>query len=363
MQNYIMSKIIVTVGPSSINQKTLERLKKAGASSFRINLSHSNDGDLERYFNLMGGSKISPSIDTQGAQLRISKLSINGKLSTGSGVSIRFDIEKIEDNEQLGKSGNIIWFNHPEVSEQFNIGDVLKLDFDGLLIELIKKNKDNSWQAKVIAEGSISINRAVDVQNKTLEMNPLTKFDLRAIDYALKKGCKEVYASFISSKYDIMLVREKVRKDVKVISKIETARGVANAGEIIESSDAILIDRGDLSREISISAIPIAVESVIKIAKGYGKPVYIATNILDSMMKSKLPSRAEISDIYTLLRSGVDGIVLAAEVAIGSNPVESTALLEYLIRLYKNHKLGLHGIGEVRKPPTELIGEQLQNWL
>ena len=102
---------------------------------------------------------------------------------------------------------------------------------------------------------------------------------------------------------------------------------------------------------------------IIRQAKKFNKPVYIATNILDSMMRSKLPSRAEISDIYTLLRSEVNGLVLAAEVAIGNNPVESTALVEYLIRLYNNHKLGLHGIGEVKKPSVNLLGEQLQNWL
>ena len=329
-----MVKIIVTIGPNSISNDILNKLKTAGASSFRINLSHSNDDELEKYFNLMEQASITPSIDTQGAQLRIDRISIKDKIQKGNALIIKFDHKEGEKENGEDKDKDIIWFNHPEVSRQFQVGDILKLDFDGLLIELTAKLKDNCWEAQCIAEGSITINRAVDVKGKSLELNPLTEFDIRAIAYASKKGCKEIYASFISSQKDVMLVRSKIANDIKIISKIETARGVANAAEIIESSDAILIDRGDLSREISISAVPIAVESVIKIAKSLDKPVYIATNILDSMMRSKLPSRAEISDIYTLLRSEVNGLVLAAEVAIGNNPVESTALVEYLIRLY-----------------------------
>ncbi len=133
--------------------------------------------------------------------------------------------------------------------------------------------------------------------------------------------------------------------------------------KIIEQSDEILIDRGDLSREISIAAIPMAVFNIIKISNSHNKPVSLATNVLDSMMKESLPSRAEISDIYSHLEAGVSGIVLAAEVAIGSNPISTTALLKYLIDSYENYQKGFHGIGRVSKPSRELIGNELYNWL
>ena len=138
--------------------------------------------------------------------------------------------------------------------------------------------------------------------------------------------------------------------------------GVSNVNEIIELSDKILIDRGDLSREITIPSVPIAVFNILKLAQNKSE-VLIATNVLDSMMHSNLPSRAEISDIFNHLAAGASGIVLAAEVAIGNNPVSSTAFLKYLIKLFHNYENGFHGIGRIDKPLRHLIGEELHNWL
>ena len=122
-------------------------------------------------------------------------------------------------------------------------------------------------------------------------------------------------------------------KDVKLVSKIETKRGVSNLLGIAKESDAILIDRGDLSREFSIATIPQVSDAVISACKKLGVEVYVATNILDTMMTNKLPSRAEISDIWNLLAKGTDGIVLAAEVAIGDNPVDSVCVVNHMYKL------------------------------
>ena len=354
-----MSSIIVTIGPKSIDPKVIRKIKLAGADRFRINLSHSNEKSLKEYFAILSKEGITPAIDTQGAQLRINNLSSQNNYEIGQLIEIRFT-----NGHELKKDDkNIICLNHKEAYSQINIGDKLKVDFNGLALEVLSKKNFNIINSRVIASGNTEINKALDVSNKNLNLSILTEFDKKAIDYAISRGCNEVYASFISNANQVNEVRKQINKNIRLISKIETSLGVANIEEILEVSDEILIDRGDLSREISIASIPIAVFRIIELANKKNKPVNIATNVLDSMMNSSIPSRAEISDIYSNLSAGAHGIVLAAEVAIGGNPISSTALLKYLIDLFNNHKNGLHGIGRVLKPKKELIGEALFNWL
>ena len=357
----LLAKIIVTIGPKSIDLATLNSLRLAGASSFRINLSHSTDKSLADYFEKISHSGVKPSIDTQGAQLRVEYLPDGAEFNKGSAVELVFGV----DNSEVPGDGKYrrIVFNHPEVVSQVSEGDILKIDFQGLIVSLVRKSSEFAWVGEVLASGNVVKNRAVDVSGKAIVLSPLTKFDKYAIDFAQSRGCREVYASFVSSRDHVLQIRNQLAAETRLISKIESALGVANASEIIDASDAVLIDRGDLSREISIPSVPIAVQSILRIGLQKSKPVYIATNVLDSMMSSPLPSRAEISDIYTLLQSGVSGLVLAAEVAIGSHPVESTALVDYLIRLYQCHDQGLFGVGAVPKPSRDLVGDQLYNWI
>ena len=128
-------------------------------------------------------------------------------------------------------------------------------------------------------------------------------------------------------------------------------------------SDAILIDRGDLSRETSISLVPLATEHIIEKCVKKSIPVHVATNVLDSMMKNPIPSRAEVSDIYNLLGSSVNGIVLAAEVAIGNNPIKSVALLRYLMNIYMKYENDYINLVKLQKPSKEFLGEELFNWI
>ena len=354
-----MAKIIVTVGPASIKSSVLKDLLQAGAESFRINLSHSDRQSLKSYFEAIQSEGIIPAVDTQGAQLRVEDLPNHPIFKKGETIKLYF-----EEPQSIDKnSANFICFNHPEAASQIEVGDIFKIDFDGLLVKAQSQLSEYCWKAEVIAEGKVVMNRAVDIQGKVLDLSPLTQFDEYALEYAQQNQCREVYASFVSCAQDVLKIRSHLRPGVKLISKIESARGVANALEIINASDAILIDRGDLSREISIPSIPMAVRSIVQMALKHKCPVYVATNILDSMMSSNLPSRAEISDIYTLLDSGVSGLVLAAEVAIGKNPISSTSLIDYLFRLYNAHAQGLYGIADVPKPDRKLIGTQLYNWL
>ena len=274
-----MTEIIVTIGPSSLSAAKLMSLQKAGASSFRINLSHSDTYSLQSYFSAIIDSGVMPSIDTQGAQLRVEALPHTPDFEVGQKVSLVFGNE----SDRLGfetpgfASTPQIIFNHPEVSSQIEVSDLLKIDFNGLIVKIVEKRRQCLWLGEVVASGKVIVNRAVDIKGKALNLAPLTIFDEQSIEYAQRQGCREVYASFVSSGDDVALIRKKLAIDTRLISKIESANGVANAGEIIEASDAILIDRGDLSREISIPSVPIAVHSIIDLAVSRSCPVFVAT--------------------------------------------------------------------------------------
>lgn len=356
-----MTKIIVTLGPSSINKSTLLKLKEAGANAYRINLSHSNENMLESYIHKLNEVDIVPAIDTQGPQLRIIETNILKKLKIGEPVFVGFQTCDF-DNDQLINPTIIL--NHIEALNQIEVGDIIRMDFSGLAAKIIKKDHNNFLHCEVISTGLILKNRAVDILGKTLKLSVLTDFDKLALKISESKGCKEVYSSFISTAKDVKEVRNFISdKSIKLISKIETSLGITNVSEIAKLSDAILIDRGDLSREISIPLVPIATSKIIELCHEIKKPVYVATNVLDSMMSSNIPSRAEVSDIFNLLNKGVSGIVLAAEVAIGDNPVKSVALLKHLIKIYENNKKGLLGFSKIELPSKDLIGAELLNWI
>ena len=354
-----MPRIIVTIGPSSISKSVLNSLIRAGADSFRINLSHSSTESLESYIDSFEECGITPSIDTQGAQLRIDEFLVNKSVDYGSNVLIHFG-----GNPAFNQSTQFIRLNHPEAASQAASGDLLRIDFGGFSTRLKDQIGPHTWTSEVSSIGPVTANRAVDIIGKSIRLNILTNFDKQAIAYAVERGCREIYASFVSDKSHIETVRKEVNDSrVRLISKIETSMGVANAREIISSSDEVLIDRGDLSREIGIPSVPIAVSAISQLAKHQNKPLNVATNILDSMMHAPIPSRAEISDIFNLFEKDVNGFVLAAEVAIGKNPVASTAVLRYILDLYSSHKYGLYGIASHAKPSASLVGNELLNWI
>ena len=354
-----MKKLIVTVGPSSIEENCLLNLKKAGADIFRINLSHSNEELLDYYISRLTEANLPLSIDTQGAQLRIAKFKIEKNVQVGSKILLVFG----ENNSNILDSKNYILFNHPEAFNQISKGDILRIDFGGMAIRCGEVIKDNVYIATLISCGPININRAVDIVDKTLNLSILTSFDKYAISHAYSKGCRKVFASFVSSACDIREIKKYLPDDCELVAKIETKRGIQNIEEIISLSNQVLIDRGDLSRETSISMIPLATKYIIEKCKEKSLPVFIATNVLDSMMFNSLPSRAEVSDIFNLLNSSVSGLVLAAEVAIGKNPVKSVALLRHLMNTYENYENDFFNTKILQKPSKELIGEELFNWI
>ena len=265
-----------------------------------------------------------------------------------------------------GISQPAFYLNHNEALNQLSVGDLLRVDFEGLIFQIV--NISNiSIGAKVIQPGTIKPNKAVDVIGKHILLNPFTTFDLTVLEAMSSEDVKSIYVSFTNKSDDIALLRNYLEKfsyspDTQIIAKIETIEALSNLPEILPVVDGVLIDRGDLSREISISKIPYAVDTVINLARQYNTKCYVATNVLDTMITSSLPSRAEISDLHSLLHKGVSGIVLAAEVAIGNNPVNCVHVVRHMQGVCHYESLGLSSLIP-RSFHSNDLPPELQEWL
>lgn len=320
-----MQKILVTIGPASIKEEIITELAKHNLYLLRINLSHTDLNDLEDFINTIKSKTDIPiCLDSEGAQIR------NQKMENGSTYFEKDSVVKVHYDGCMGDPCNIS-FTPVGIAKDFVVGDVIFIDFDSVSIMVIEKNR-NYCMAKVLQPGIVGSNKAADL-NRDFCLPSLTEKDRQAFKIGKEMGVRNFALSFANTKYDVEMVKTIVGKDSDIISKIESKAGLANLKDILEVTDEILIDRGDLSRQVSIEKIPFLQRRIISLARIYDKPVYVATNLLESMVKSRNPSRAEVNDIVSTILMGSDGLVLAAETAIGSNPLLAVEVVAKIIKL------------------------------
>jgi len=322
-------KIIITLGPSTFNMGTLNDIKKQKINLYRINLSHTKEDDLPKLLTKLKNKRISPiCIDTEGAQIRTYNI-IKQYLNKGSTVYINNLIKK--------KKKNLINL-YPKINlSQITKGTEILIGFDNLKIKILS-NKKNVLKAKVIQSGLLENNKGVHIINKKIFLNPLTNKDIKAIKIAKKFKVRNFALSFANDLSSIKEIKKYISKGDTLISKIETKKGFQNRREIINNSDIILIDRGDLSRYVPIEKIPLAQKIISNDCKKNNKELYIATNLLETMIKDSNPTRAESNDIFNSLNDGATGLVLAAETAIGQHPVDCIKFLKKCIKAFKQSK-------------------------
>lgn len=325
-----MKKILCTLGPSSLNQKVIQRLDELEVSLFRINLSHTKSEDLRNIINqIRSYSNTEICIDTEGAQIRTGDF-VNKSIEVKSNQVIKVlrDL-KVNSNDAIN-------FYPAYIFDELQTGDLITIDFNSVLAQVSNVDKDVIL-LRVLNGGAIGQNKAVTI-NRDIPMKPLTIKDLECIEIAKEMKITQYALSFANRGSDVDYVRSLVGKDATIISKIECNNGLKNLSEITQKSDAILIDRGDLSREQPIERIPVLQEKIIEVAKKLSTDVYVATNLLETMITSPMPTRAEVNDIYHTLKSGANGLVLAAETAIGKYPTQAVEMVRKLMHEY-NQKL------------------------
>ena len=321
-------KIICTLGPSSFKRSVLKQLKYEGVNIFRINLSHTNLKDISKKIDYLKKNNIKNiCIDTEGAQLRTTKVKKKQFVKKSSFV-------KIYNKNRMSNHKNIYLY------PKFNILSLRKkskinIGFNDLQLEVKKKNILKRYLfAKVIKPGYLESKKGVHI-NHHVSLPSLTEKDKYALKLAREKNIKYFAVSFANKPNDIIDLKKIVGKKVFIISKIETLQEIKNLKKIANQSNALLIDRGDLSRYIPVEKIPIAQDYIIKLSKKFKKPTYVATNLLETMVKQILPTRAESNDIHATLKQGASGLVLAAETAIGSYPIDSVKFLKRCIYIFK----------------------------
>lgn len=310
-----MSNLLVTLGPASFHEPVIREMAGLGVQLFRINLSHTALEDLPRLIDrIQRACDVPICLDSEGAQLRNQKMENDG-VGFAAGATVKIHYEPV-----LGDAGNIS-FAPPGIARQLEPGDIVRIDFNLAALQVVEKNGHYSV-AKVVAPGLVGSNKAADV-NRELPLEPITAKDRAAFEIGKKAGVTNYSLSFAGSSRDVAQCRELVGDGAQIISKIESRQGLRNLKDILAVSDGILIDRGDLSRQVPIEKIPFLQMRIISLARIHDTPVYVATNLLETMLERQTPNRAEMNDVISTLLMGANGLVLAAETAIGRYPVEA----------------------------------------
>jgi pyruvate kinase len=319
-------KLLATLGPSSLNKNTVKKMTEQGVSLFRINLSHTKLEDVEDIVTkIQSWTDVPVCLDSEGAQIRNQDM-IDDLVYFQEGATVTIHHKSI-----IGDSKNIS-FTPDNVTQQLQVGDKIRVDFNSVCFIITKREQD-SLIATVAEGGYVGSNKAADTDCDVV-LDPVTSKDQEAFKIGLRLGVKNFSLSFTNSSEDVSQIRKVIGYDTNLISKIESIKGVFNLGEILPIVDQILIDRGDLSREVDIEKIPFIQRMIISYAKSKETPVFVATNLLESMIKANSPTRAEANDVASTLLMGASGLVLAAETAIGEYPIEAVDMINLIIKQY-----------------------------
>lgn len=315
-------RLLCTLGPSSLNERVISELEEAGASLFRVNMSHTEVDNLDRILRFVRKhTRVPLSIDTEGARMRTGLMS--DRVTVFEGGQVRLVPEAFWGDAYT------IPITPGEAIAQFEPGARVSIDFDAVILH-VDKVEAGSAEATVISGGEVGTRRAVTA----LPSPPLPTFSAKdriAARIALENGVREFALSFCEDPNSIHDLRKMVGPDATVVAKIESREGVRNVDRILEVADRILIDRGDLSREVRVEGIPMLQKEIIRRANAKHVPVYVATNFLESMVTRRVPTRAEVNDVINTLLDGADGLVLSAETAVGTYPVEAARMIGTLI--------------------------------
>jgi len=318
-----MKKLLVTLGPSSMNAETLAGLDRQSIYVYRINMSHTSIEALEEQLAfIQGTTEVPVCIDSEGAQMR-SGSSADGPVLYTEGDVVRIPFERCVNDPHT------LCLTPVGVARQFRPGDIINVDFNLARFKVVELLDDHCL-AEVVRSGEVGNNKAADI-NRPVTLEPITPKDMQAVALGRRMGVRHFALSFANTGAGVARMRELAGPDATIISKIESREALANLREIAAATDELLIDRGDLSRSVSLDKIPFLQRRIISLARIWERPVYVATNLLESMISRREPTRAEINDIVSTILMGGNGLVLAAETAVGAYPVEAAAMTRALM--------------------------------
>lgn len=348
------TKIVATIGPSSNNNVILKNLIESGVSCCRVNFSHGTKQSHKEIYDLVRkvsnelNVPISLMLDTKGPEIRIGKIE-NDICEIKENSLINIHTGKKSYNEIIGNSKNITVSY--EMDKDVYPGVKILLD-DGKLVTEVLEVLENKIIVKAMNSHFLKTNKRINIPGIDFSLPFMSKKDIEDIKWGANYGIDIIAASFVNSASNVneirQLLRELGKDNIQICSKIESKKGIDNIDEIIEASDSIMIARGDLGLEIHYYDVPYYQKKIIRKCRLAGKQVIVATQMLDSMEKSPLPTRAEVTDVYYAVELGADATMLSGESASGQYPVETVKTMgqiaqraeqEYYNELFYNEQL------------------------
>jgi pyruvate kinase len=344
------AKIVATLGPASNSRETIEALFKAGADVFRMNFSHGTHEDHQRRLAVLRSIEqewqrpISVLLDLQGPKLRIGAFS-NGPIKLEPGAAFRLDL-----NAQVPGDGTRVALPHPEIFAALKADTNLLLD-DGKIQLKVRSCGADFAETIVVIGGVLSERKGVNVPDVILPMSAMTEKDHLDLQFGLSLGVDWVALSFVQRVEDILEAREIIQDRAGIVAKLEKPAAIDRLDAIVEASDAIMVARGDLGVEMPAEQVPAIQKRIVRACRKAGKPVIVATQMLESMISAPVPTRAEASDVATAIYDGADAVMLSAESASGKYPVEAVRTMDLIIAQTENDPYYREAISISQAPP------------
>lgn len=329
------AKIIATLGPSSNSRDVIEKLFDAGIDVFRLNFSHGAHEDHAKTHAIIRdvenerGRPIGILMDLQGPKLRVGSFA-NGKEMLVPGEKFTLDQDPTPGDATRAP------LLHPEIFAAMKVGSQLLVN-DGKIRLKVLEFTETSALTEIVVGGEISGNKGVNVPDMYLPISPLTEKDHRDLEFGLSLGCDWVAMSFVQRPEDMQEMRDLVKGRAAIMAKLEKPGAIEHLEAIVQMSDGVMVARGDLGVEMPQEKVPVVQKMILRCARQEGKPVVVATQMLESMIHSPVPTRAESSDVATAIYDGADAVMLSAETAAGSFPIEAaTAMNRIIIEVEKD---------------------------
>ena len=327
-------KVLATLGPASGSPEMIEKMYAAGVDAFRMNMSHgehkAHAANVKsiRALERKVGRPITILADLQGPKLRIGTFA-KPPVMLKDGANFTLDM--------LNETGDVkrVTLPHKEILSTLQPGNTLLLDDGKIRLEVTKSN-GTSVETKVIVGGEISDRKGVNVPEVVLPVSSLTDKDRKDLTFALAQDVDWIALSFVQRPEDVAEARRLIGGKAALLAKIEKPAAIDRLEEILELSDAVMVARGDLGVELLPEQVPPLQKKIVAAARALGRPVVVATQMLESMIKSPTPTRAEVSDVATAIYDGADAIMLSAESAVGDWPIEAATMMDRIAERVEN---------------------------
>ena len=342
MRRIKKTKIIATLGPSTSSRDSIEMLIKEGADVLRINFSHSTHKEAKslisdiRKINEELNTNTSIIADLQGPKLRIGDIKANTFLNDGDKIEIKTGKKFVGDR-------NKIYVDYNNLPSDINIGEKILIDDGKILLKVIETNKKNKIHAEVIQGGELSSKKGFNLPNTEISQPALTDKDVEDAIFSIEQSVDWIALSFVRHESDIKSLIKLIEKNtdhrIPVIAKIEKPEGVKNIDDIMKHASGIMVARGDLGVEINAAEIPLIQKKLVNKAKKARIPVIIATQMMESMMESLNPNRAEVNDVANSVMDGADAVMLSGETSVGKYPVDVINNMSDILTAVENSEL------------------------